>query len=60
MNRGVLVSLIPTIRISTQDGSNVWSCLRNNTNNAWNANGNNGFFNNNNMYNRNRVIPVSN
>ena len=42
------------------DGSNYWSCLRYNSNNAWNANGNNGFFNNNNMYNSNVAVPVSN
>ena len=56
----MLVSFIPTIRISTQYGSNCWSAGRNSSNNAWNANGNNGFFNNNNMYNSNLVVPVSN
>ena len=40
--------------------SNLWSCVRNSANNAWNANGNNGFFNNNNMYNANGCRPVSN
>ena len=34
--------------------------MRNSANNAWNANGNNGFFNNNNMYNTNLAVPVSN
>ena len=42
------------------DGSNVWSCLRNSANNAWNANGNNGFFNSNNMYNSFLAVPLSN
>ena len=42
------------------NGSYVWSCLRNSSNNAWNANGNNGFFNNNNMYNSNLAVPLSN
>ena len=41
------------------DGSNVWSCLRNSANNAWNANGNNGFFNSNNMYNSFLAVPLS-
>ena len=43
-----------------KDGSNFWSCCRYNSNNAWNANGNNGFFNNNNMYNSNGCRPLSN
>lgn len=34
--------------------------MRNSANNAWNANGNNGFFNNNNMYNSRGCVPVSN
>lgn len=31
--------------------SSLWSCCRNSANNAWYSNGNNGYFNNNNMYN---------
>lgn len=54
------MSFTPTIRTSTRYGTNFWSCLRNSANNAWNANGNNGFFNNNNMYNSNGCVPVSN
>ena len=42
------------------EGSNLWSCARNNANNAWNFNGNNGFWDNNNMYNSYRVRPLSN
>ncbi len=41
-------------------GSNWWSASRYNTNNAWYANGNNGFFNNDNMYNTNQALPVVN
>lgn len=41
-------------------GSNWWSSLRNSANNAWNANGNNGFWNNNNFYNPNQCLPLSN
>ena len=41
-------------------GSVFWCAFRAYTNNAWNANGNNGFFNNNNMYNSNVSAPVSN
>lgn len=54
------VSFTPTTRTGTRDGSNLWSCCRNNANNAWYANGNNGFFNNNNMYNANGVVPLTN
>lgn len=39
---------------------NFWSCVRYNGNNAWYANGGNGFFGNNDMYNRNQSLPVSN
>lgn len=39
---------------------NYWSCSRNNSNNAWIFNGNNGFANNNNFYNGNRVLSLSN
>lgn len=42
------------------NGTNIWSCGRNSANNAWNANGNNGFFNNNNMTNSYNCVPVSN
>lgn len=42
------------------EGSNLWSCARNNANNAWYFNGNNGFWDNNNMYNGYRVRPLSN
>ena len=59
-DRGVLVSFIPTIRISTLDGSSYWSSNRNSTNNAWNSNGNNGNFNNNNLYNTNVSLPSLN
>ena len=41
-------------------GRNFWSCVRYNGNNAWYANGGNGFFGNNDMYNRNQSLPVSN
>lgn len=41
-------------------GWNFWSCVRYNGNNAWIANGGNGFLANNNMYNGNRSLPVSN
>lgn len=54
------MSFTPTNRTFARNGSNIWSCLRNNSNNAWNANGNNGFFNNNNMYNTNQAVPLSN
>lgn len=39
--------------------SNIWAASRYNANNAWNSNGNNGFFNNNNMYNTNLAVPVT-
>ena len=54
------MSFTPTDRTRARYGSNLWSCLRNSANNAWNANGNNGFFNNNNMYNKNLAVPLSN
>lgn len=34
--------------------------MRYNTNNAWYVNGSNGTFDNNNMYNSNQSVPVSN
>lgn len=56
-----MVSFRPTSKeISHIRGSNIWSCCRYNANNAWYANGNNGFFNNNNFYNSNLCVPVSN
>lgn len=54
------MSFTPTVRILARYGSNYWSCLRNSANNAWNANGNNGIFNNNNMYNSYVSVPLSN
>lgn len=57
--RGVQVSFIPAL-VCTHYGSNVWSCCRNNNRNAWNSNGNNGYFNNNNVYNTYLAVPVSN
>ena len=53
------MSFTPTTSGSVE-GSNLWSCARNNVNNAWNFNGNNGFWDNNNMYNGYRVRPLSN
>lgn len=47
-------------RYALNYGSNLWSCCRNSSNNAWNANGNYGFFNNNNLYNELSAVPVSN
>lgn len=41
-------------------GSNAWSVSRNNTNNAWNFNGNNGYANNNNFYNSNVALGCLN
>lgn len=56
------MSFTPTTRTSAQEpgGSNAWTCCRYNANNAWYANGNNGYFNNNNMYNSNLAVPVAN
>lgn len=47
-------------RYALNYGSYLWSCCRNSSNNAWNANGNYGFFNNNNLYNELSAVPVSN
>lgn len=41
-------------------GSNIWSSSRYNANNAWNSNGTNGYWNNNNFYNSNLAVPVAN
>ena len=41
-------------------GSSFWSASRNNANNAWYSNGNNGYLNNNNMNNSNLAVPVVN
>jgi hypothetical protein len=38
----------------------MWCSSRYNTNNAWNANAGNGYLNNNNFYNSNRVWPCVN
>ena len=46
-------------RYALNYGSNLWSCCRYSSNNAWNANGNYGFFNNNNLYNELSAVPVS-
>lgn len=54
------MSFTPTINHAPIYGSNFWSCCRNSANNAWNANGNNGYFNNNNLYNGNQAVPLSN
>lgn len=40
--------------------SSRWISQRNNVNNAWNFNGNNGNLNNNNVYNSNLVQGVAN
>lgn len=53
------MSLTPTTPVSVE-GSNLWSCARNNAYNAWYFNGNNGFWDNNNMYNGYGVRPLSN
>ena len=49
------------VRNKTMDSNSsyLWSCCRNNANSAWYANGNNGFFNNNNFNNSNSVLPVA-
>lgn len=48
------------VRNVASTGSNVWSASRYNANNAWYSNGNNGFANNNNMYNTIGALPVAN
>ena len=58
-DRGAPVSFTPTTRTGAHD-RNIWSCLRNGANNAWNGNGNNGYLNNNNFYNSNQAVPVAN
>lgn len=56
LNKGL--NLIGGSAIS--NGSTLWSCLRYNTSNAWNAYGNYGFFDNHNsMYYSNGCAPVS-
>ena len=40
-------------------GGNVWSCVRNNGNNAWYVNMGNGNLNNNNTNNTYGVVPAS-
>lgn len=55
VNKGLL--LINGSGIS--NGRGWWTCLRYNSRNAWVANGNNGVFSNNGMYNRLGCAPVS-
>lgn len=47
-------------KTGANSSSNWWSCCRYNANNAWISNGNNGFFNGNNLYNGNGALAVSN
>ena len=54
------MSFTPTNRTFTRNGSYIWSCLRNNSNNAWNANGNSGFFSNYYVISSYQAVPLSN
>ena len=54
------MSFTPTRQETRTGDRNFWSAIRYNGNNAWYANGNTGFFNNNDMYNLLWVLPVSN
>jgi len=45
-------------KLVAETSNNYWSSSENNTNNAWNYNGNNGNANNNNKTNNNRVRAV--
>lgn len=55
-----VVSFTPTSKAIGHKGQNLWSCVRNNRHAAWYANGNNGFFNGNNLQNGNLAVPLSN
>ena len=54
------MSFTPTGQDTRTGDRNFWSAIRYNGNNAWYANGNTGYFNNNDMYNLLWVLPVSN
>ena len=58
-DRGAKVSFTPTNRTFARNGSNIWSCLRGSSFNAWYASGNYGFFGSYSMFRAHQAVPLS-